>query len=116
MSRFRRQCQLLAIGTLPTAPGPSTRFGRVKEVFAWWEDGHGLWFIVDEDHETGGNLVEEWSRIMFDDELEDVVDTSESVPTNTERRAEMSPELAETVYGDLCELLCRVCLCLKVHR
>jgi hypothetical protein len=116
MARFRRQSQLLALGTIPTAPGPSTtRFGRVKQVLAWWEDGHGLWSVVDEEAEEGINLVERWSQIMHDPGMDDVVDNSEMLPSNVERRVEMSKRQRETVYGEICELLLKVVECLRVR-
>lgn len=115
MARFRRQSQLLALGTLPTAPGPSsTRFGRVKQVLAWWEDGHGLWSVVDEEAEEGLNLVERWSQIMHDPGMEDVVDDEELVPSNLNKRLEMSGPEREAVYGEICLLLLKVVECLRV--
>lgn len=82
---------------------------------AWWEDGHGLWFIVEEDVDQGSNLVEEWSKIMFDEAMDDLVDDKEGLPTNTERRALMSPRTAETVYGEICQIFVDVVQCLKVR-
>lgn len=115
MARFRRQSQLLALGTIPTAPGPSTtRFGRVKQVLAWWEDGHGLWSVVDEEPDEGINLVERWSQIMHDPDMEDVVNDKEMLPSNIGRRAEMSKPQREEVYGEICLLLLKVVECLRV--
>lgn len=114
MARFRRQAQLLALGTIPTAPGPSNRYGRVREVIAWWEDEHGLWFVVDEEPEEGINLVEAWSKIMQDPDMEDLADAKEGLPTNTERRSKMSSDQALKVYAEICELLVKVIKAIKV--
>ena len=114
-ARFRRRAQILALGTLPTSPGPSLRFGRVEEVIAWWEDGLGLWFVVREDPSKTVSLLKKWSVIMGDPDMEDVVATQEILPMNAVRRARMSPRDAETAYGQISKLLNKVVKCLQVR-
>lgn len=114
LSRFRRQCQILALGTLPSGPGPSTRFARVTEVLGWWEDSHGFWFIVEEDKSEAVDLVEQWSTIMQDPEMEDVVDTTEQLPDNVERLSLLDQDRAEKIFGRACEVLLSVVQALRV--
>ena len=86
----------------------------MKEVIAWWEDGHGLWFVVQEEQEEGSSLVEEWSKIMRDPKVEDGGNGEASSPTDTEKSHCMSEESAQSAYGAVCELFVRVVKCLMV--
>jgi len=114
LARFRRQCQILALGTLPSGPGPSTRFARVTEVLGWWEDSHGFWFIVEEDKTEAVDLVEQWSMIMQDPEMEDVVYTTELLPDNVERLSLVDRDTADHTFGKACEVLLSVVQALRV--
>jgi serine/threonine protein kinase len=60
--------------------------------------------------------VEEWSKVMHDPEMEDVVDTTETLPDNMERLSRLNPKQAESVFADGSQILLSVVYALQVGR
>lgn len=129
MAQFRRRAQISVLDTIspgipsnfPCSSTEHRRYGRIKEVVAWWEDVDGLWLITDGEEDESMTLVEWWSRAMTDEEaVEDVGDVghSKSHLNGSKHSARDFPDrngaLNLVRWGKACEKLVQIVDALRV--